>query len=426
MSNPLPPLSQWEHEILKQSIEENGILIAIVKDQDGNIVDGHHRMAIVRELGLDTYPEEILHVENDQDRERLGVILNTVRRQLSPDQTNEIYASARKIVAEARKKDNVTQKQAAAIAGVSRATVASWEVEDTTNVADNNGGTKAKDQRVSVPDEEHDAIWFRNIGNGEKQRTIAADYKVSQQLVSKIVKKVDRRKKLEAEAAAKREEARKRLAEIAKERGPEFDLDWIYEVDILPREFSDKMPESFVDLMIADPPWSPDDVETYAAASRLALKVLKPGAYLFVFCGKMHLPEIIDELTRYLDYCWTFCAFQPDSNTKIQKYHLYGAWRPIMMLKKEGGGLREHEWMPDSMRVTRDKRFHEWGQGEKPIRKILEAFTKEGDMVLDPYSGGGTVAAVCKDMKRRFLAYDVDPEAVKVGLERLATISLNN
>ena len=421
MTNPLPPLSPWEHEKLKQSIEDYGIFRPIVKDQDGSIIDGHHRMAIIRELGLETYPEVILHVEDERDREGIGIILNVDRRQLSPDQLKEFRTSQKKRYLKARK-DGETQEKAAKYVGTTRNTAKGWESKDITNGEDTISNMEPKDQKVKVPDEEHDAIWLRNIGNGEKQSDIAADYKVSQSLVSGIVKKVDRRKKKEADAEIERSKAREKLAEIAEERGPEFDLDWIYEADVLPREFSDKMPESFVDLMIADPPWSPDDVETYAAASRLALKVLKPGAYLFVFCGKMHLPEIIDELTRYLDYCWTFCAFQPDSNTKIQKYHLYGAWRPIMMLKKEGGGLREHEWMPDSMRVTRDKRFHEWGQGEKPIRKIIEAFTKEGEMVLDPYSGGGTVAAVCKDMKRRFLAYDVDPEAVKIGLERLATI----
>lgn len=418
MSNPLPPLSPWEHEILKQSIEENGILIAIVKDQDGNIIDGHHRMAIINELGLETYPEEVLEVEDDQDRERFGIILNTIRRQLSPDQTHEFYMSARKVVIEARE-GGATQREAAVRAGIGQGTVARWE--DTTNIPENNGGTNPKDQRVIISDEEHDAIWLRNIGSGEKQSDIAADYKVSQQLVSKIVKKVDRRKKIEARAELARREARAKLAEIAEERGPEFDLDWIYEADIMPKSFSDKMPESFVDLIITDPPWSSEDVETYAAASRLAQKVLKPGAYMFIHCGKMFIPEIIDELTRYLDYCWMFCAYMPSNQSKINKFELFEGWRPIIMLKKPGD-LRPHKWMPDQIVAPREKAYHEWQQSSEPIRQIIEAFTKEGEMVIDPFSGGGTVAAVCKEMKRHFLAYDVDPEAVKVGLERLASI----
>ncbi len=43
------------------------------------------------------------------------------------------------------------------------------------------------------------------------------------------------------------------------------------------------------------------------------------------------------------------------------------------------------------------------------IKNLLYYFTKQGDLVVDPMAGGGTTIDVCKEMKRKCLAYDIDP-----------------
>ena len=49
------PLSDEEYTALKRDIEARGIKVPIELDNDGNILDGHHRWEIAQELGL---PEE--------------------------------------------------------------------------------------------------------------------------------------------------------------------------------------------------------------------------------------------------------------------------------------------------------------------------------------------------------------------------------
>ncbi len=39
----MPPLSKEEYEALKASIKFEGVINPIVKDEEGNILDGHHR-----------------------------------------------------------------------------------------------------------------------------------------------------------------------------------------------------------------------------------------------------------------------------------------------------------------------------------------------------------------------------------------------
>lgn len=40
---------------------------------------------------------------------------------------------------------------------------------------------------------------------------------------------------------------------------------------------------------------------------------------------------------------------------------------------------------------------------------LLTRYTKEGDLVVDPMCGSGTTIDVCKDLRRRFLGYDINP-----------------
>jgi DNA modification methylase len=57
------------------------------------------------------------------------------------------------------------------------------------------------------------------------------------------------------------------------------------------------------------------------------------------------------------------------------------------------------------------------------IAKIVERFSKRGDMVLDPFCGGGTVAIECKIQGRNSRNYDVVPEAVKTAQVRLDALT---
>lgn len=56
---------------------------------------------------------------------------------------------------------------------------------------------------------------------------------------------------------------------------------------------------------------------------------------------------------------------------------------------------------------------------ESLIKKIIECSSKEGDVVLDCFSGGFTTAKVCADLNRKFICGDVSPVACKIGMKRL-------
>jgi hypothetical protein len=200
----------------------------------------------------------------------------------------------------------------------------------------------------------------------------------------------------------------------------EFETPGVYVADVTEPSFYNSMPEDIFDIIISDPPWEEEGLELYINLGKLALKTLKPGRFLMVYLGKMFLVDELQVLNRYLDYAWTFCLYQPDSNDRINKWQLYGAWRPVaMFIKPPVEDRRLLTWLPDSMKTTRDKRYHRWGQGTGPIKYWIEKFTLEGELVGDFYGGGGMTPSSAQATNRNFLAFDKDPDAVKAMSARL-------
>ncbi len=56
---------------------------------------------------------------------------------------------------------------------------------------------------------------------------------------------------------------------------------------------------------------------------------------------------------------------------------------------------------------------------EDLVARILRATTSEGQVVLDPFMGSGTVAVVARDHKRHFIGAELDPSYHAVALHRL-------
>jgi len=56
---------------------------------------------------------------------------------------------------------------------------------------------------------------------------------------------------------------------------------------------------------------------------------------------------------------------------------------------------------------------------EELIEVILKCATKEGDWVLDPFAGSGTVGVVCKKLKRNFLGIDIVEKFIDLANERI-------
>ena len=56
---------------------------------------------------------------------------------------------------------------------------------------------------------------------------------------------------------------------------------------------------------------------------------------------------------------------------------------------------------------------------EQLVRNCIQLSTEEGDLVLDPFMGSGTTAAVSQMLNREWIGFDIDEKYVKITNDRL-------
>jgi site-specific DNA-methyltransferase (adenine-specific) len=63
---------------------------------------------------------------------------------------------------------------------------------------------------------------------------------------------------------------------------------------------------------------------------------------------------------------------------------------------------------------------------QKPVsilKPLIEAFSKPGDTVLDPLCGSGSTLVAARELGRRFIGIDIDPDHHRTARQRLATLA---
>ncbi len=112
-----PDLSGNEEAVLRTSIKKVGVLIPIVKDDWGNVVEGHQRKRIAGELGVPC-PEVVRHFGSEQEKFQFALISNRARRR-NLNQQQKRHTIADYLVGD----PEISNNWLAEILGVSDATV---------------------------------------------------------------------------------------------------------------------------------------------------------------------------------------------------------------------------------------------------------------------------------------------------------------
>jgi hypothetical protein len=119
----LPPLSADDYEALKADIAERGVQVAVEYDEDGNIIDGHHRVRACEELGVTDWPRMVRAYADEAAKRTQARKLNLARRHM--DQA----AKRALIEAEVRDRPQASNRQVAADLGVDHKTVGSVKAD---------------------------------------------------------------------------------------------------------------------------------------------------------------------------------------------------------------------------------------------------------------------------------------------------------
>lgn len=111
------PLSVEDYAVLKADIAARGVLVPVEYDDDGNVLDGHHRLKACAELGISDWPRIVRPGWSEEEKRQHARQLNIARRHLTHAQKRGLIAFQ---IKEAPEKSN---RQIAAGLGVDDKTV---------------------------------------------------------------------------------------------------------------------------------------------------------------------------------------------------------------------------------------------------------------------------------------------------------------
>ncbi len=185
------------------------------------------------------------------------------------------------------------------------------------------------------------------------------------------------------------------------------------------RELAKHILDESIDLIFTDPPYLREFLWTYEYLARIGVRVLKQGGWLFAYGAGEHMPARLAGIeSKGLTYFWVFTLLHHGGYPRMWNKHLMSGYKPVFVYTK--GKPAINPWMSTVHSVAMDKRYHEWGQGDGLAIKCIDMLTRPGAIIYDPFTGGGTIPAVCKMLGRNYVASEIDPDVAERARIRVA------
>ena len=199
--------------------------------------------------------------------------------------------------------------------------------------------------------------------------------------------------------------------------GPNDENQGIYTGDA--RDLAQAIPDESVNLIFTDPVY--DRIDDYRWLAETAARVLKPDSACLAWCENGTDYLFIAEMTEYLHYVLSLHVFMSGVTVGRHYRGMFIKTSPCLWMEKGHRNPSRRIW-DVSIGVSNSRKHgkhHIWGKDPNTIARWITAFSKDGSLILDPFTGGATVPAVCKMLGRRWLAFEIDPPTAELARKRV-------
>ena len=180
-----------------------------------------------------------------------------------------------------------------------------------------------------------------------------------------------------------------------------------------------QLPDKCIDLVLTDPPYrdNKDNQPTIDMRNNGTMKDF----------GNKPTKEVFDEIFRISKKQIIFGC----NNFNLPAYKGFIVWDKQMPFNFSMS-MAEIAWISENCGTTskifsvrangQDDRIHPTQKPLKLFEMILNYYSNENDLILDCFSGSGTTAIACHNLKRRFICIEKDVEYYKKSVERLKAV----
>jgi len=189
------------------------------------------------------------------------------------------------------------------------------------------------------------------------------------------------------------------------------------------------IPDKSIDIIITDPPYglnkigiqNDNDLSLFYKSLPESHRVLKDDSFYITFFSTKFLPDVFKN--NPFTYYWNFILHCP--NGRVSSSIGFTKYMSCIVFKKGNAKIIKKGKdifmdTPGSM-IEPDEGFinHPTPKPKTFIKEILSMFSKENDVVLDPFIGSGSVAVACKQLKRNYVGFEIDENYSKIANERV-------
>lgn len=196
-------------------------------------------------------------------------------------------------------------------------------------------------------------------------------------------------------------------------------------------ELLKEYPDKSVDLILTDPPYNAKDIGRHGKKYSQGLMQLSEEEYqkfcedwfkeAFRVAKTLVFTPGISNITRYPQPTWVICWHKPAAYG-FNRFGGFNAWEPIFVYGKVAKGKHLGQDYIKTITPNFSKGPEKNHPCPKPpvlMKKLIDAFSNEGDLVLDPFNGSGTSTMAAKHLKRNYLGIDINPEYNLIAEARL-------
>ena len=383
----IPALSVEEFNQLEQNCLAEGIREKIIT-WNGFIIDGHNRFEIATRWNLE-YESESKRFKDENEVKEWMINNQFGRRNLSNYQRS-VLALELESVFSTRAKEK--QKEA----GELKLKSAEAPIE-------------TRKELAKIASVGHDTIAKVKVIEAKATPEVKAQLSTGEVSINQAYQEIKKEEKNQIKL-----NERDRLAEIGKNKKIEID----FRLGDFEEVFAD-LPDGSIDCIITDPPYPYEFIEVWTKLSRFAKRVLKPNGYCIAYSGQMNLPEVIKRMNEHLNYYWTFSLIHTGSRQLINGRNLFCGWKPILVFQN---GFKKLDKPFDDfiMGTGIEKTHHKWQQAEIELKHLIDNFTKEGDVIMEPFAGGATTIIAALKLNRNIIAAEIDETSYNVSKQRIS------
>jgi hypothetical protein len=190
--------------------------------------------------------------------------------------------------------------------------------------------------------------------------------------------------------------------------------------DVLNEEI---VPTDSVSLVLTDPMYGREHLPLWGDLAQFASRVLKPGNLLVAYSGQTYLTEVLNALEENLRYVWV-AGVRYSYPNNVFPLRIKNSLKLLLLFSKGAydPGPSQY-WLHDLIDgdgYPETKRDSELQQGCREAEYLIETLTHPGDLVVDPFTGTGTVPVAAKRTGRRFIGAEISKERYDMALSRIA------